>query len=103
MFRLTRDVEQMLRRRGRNPHITSLKDVPSVKERSPHMCVSAQEKKAAEKGSDSFIIQLESSRASSRGNLNDTLDDGMQYRQILNLLSPSQSAKELNGMELTSS
>src|SRR6266545_4472912 len=102
MFRLTRDVEQMLRRRGRNRHITPLKDVPSVRERSPHICVSAQENKTAEEGSDSSIIQSESSRASSRRNLNDTLDDGMQYRQILNLLSPSQSAKELNGMDLMS-
>jgi len=45
MVRLTRDVEQMVRRCGRNPRIHLLLGVLSVRERSPDACFDAQEKK----------------------------------------------------------
>jgi len=40
MHRLARDVEQMARRRGRNPCITYFERVVSVREHSPHACFS---------------------------------------------------------------
>jgi len=46
MLRFTRDVAQMARRRGRNVHITLSMDVVNVRKRSPHACVSSQEKKS---------------------------------------------------------
>ena len=45
MLRFSRDVEQTARMRGRNLCITSVLDVVNVRERNPHACVSAQEKK----------------------------------------------------------
>ena len=46
MLMFTRDVEQIARRLGRNTCIIFFVDVVSVNERSPHACVSAQERKS---------------------------------------------------------
>jgi len=62
MLRFTRDVEQMPRKCGRKLRITDIRGVVSVRECSPHACVSAQEKKSGERPS---IAQSKSSRTSS--------------------------------------
>ena len=93
MLRLTRDVEQMERRCGRNPHIQLFKTVVNVRERNPDACVSIQGKRRG-----SPIAQQESSRASSWGKSHDMFDGGAAQEKSVRRLSPVQSANELKGM-----
>ena len=93
MLRLTRDVEQVVRKCGRKPHIASFLNVVNVRDRSPDACVSIEEKRR-----ESSIVQKDSSRSSSRGRLHEMFDGGTAQSASIRRLSPAQSENELNGV-----